>query len=254
MNTDNKKDSAVETITTFKGFDKDLRCRDYQFEIGKTYAHEGEVKACAGGFHACEFPLDVFRYYSPTVSRFAVVEQSGDLSRHEMDSKVASRSITVKAEIGIPELVKASIEWVWKRAEVAADDKASQCASGYGSNLAASGNYSNLAASGYGSNLAASGYGSNLAASGDGSKLAASGYGSNLAASGYGSNLAASGKDSTIACAASDCRFKAAEGGAIAAAYHDGKRTRFAVAYVGEGIKADTWYRLSDAGEFVECE
>ena len=113
-----------------------------------------------------------------------------------------------------------------------------------GSRLAASGNGSTLAASGYDSTLAASGYGSRLAASGYGSRLAASGYGSTLAASGYGSTLAASGYGS---------KFILGENGCAAIAYWDGKRTRFAIAYVGENVEAGKWYRANERGEFVEC-
>jgi hypothetical protein len=109
---------------------------------------------------------------------------------------------------------------------------------------------SRLAASGYDSRLAASGYASRLAASGDDSRLAASGNASQLAASGYASRLAASGNDSVAVSAGRCSRAKAGKNGAIALTWHDGSRPRIAVGYVGEnGIEADTWYQVNDAGE-----
>ena len=100
-----------ETIKSYKGFDKDLKCRGFQYEIGKEY-EEPEANVCRAGFHACERPLDVFNHYGPVNSRFCEVEQSGELSRDTDDSKVASTKIKIGAEIGIPGLVKAQIEWV----------------------------------------------------------------------------------------------------------------------------------------------
>ena len=104
-----------ETIVAYKGFDKDLKCRGFQYEVGKEYA-EPDAKACEKGFHACEMPLDVLSYYEPgKQSRYCVVEQSGVISKHSDDTKVASSKIKIGAEIGIPGLVKAQIEYVKSR-------------------------------------------------------------------------------------------------------------------------------------------
>ncbi|SCC65533.1 DUF7666 domain-containing protein, partial [Kosakonia oryziphila] len=112
-----------EIITAYKGFNVDMTCRGYQFEIGKTYNHEGKVKACASGFHSCENPLDVFGYYSPSGSRFCEVEVSGDISRHSDDTKIASATITIKAEISIHEMVKRAIDWVWSKVDKSLDQQ-----------------------------------------------------------------------------------------------------------------------------------
>ena len=95
----------------YKGFDKDLKCRGFQYEIGKEYECAAAV-ACETGFHACERPLDVFPYYPPASSRYCEVEQSGEMDASSDDSKVASTKIKIGAEIGIPGLVKAQIEYV----------------------------------------------------------------------------------------------------------------------------------------------
>ena len=104
----------ADKIKAYKGFNKDLTCRDFQYEVGKTY-EETEAQACTRGFHACECPLDVFGYYPPATSRYCEVEQSGQLSRDGQDSKVASSVIKIGAEIGVPGLVKAQIEYVKSR-------------------------------------------------------------------------------------------------------------------------------------------
>ena len=187
-------------MISYKGFDKDLSCLGFQFEIGKTYTHEGPVVVCDSGFHACENPWDVLSYYPFTDSRFCVVEQSGEIQRHGDDSKIASASITISTELKLPEFVKTCVNWLIKACSADAED-----ASGNHSRLAASGNYSRLAASG----------------------------------------------DDSLVMGAYNSRAKAAQNGAIALAWHDGTRPRIAVGYVGEGLEADTWYRLDDNGAFV---
>ena len=100
---------------TYKGFDSSLKCRGFQYQVGETYEHEGEVKTCSGGFHACEYPLDVFGYYPPSGSRFAEVEQDGEISSYGGDSKVASKRITIKAEISIAGLINAALDYTFSR-------------------------------------------------------------------------------------------------------------------------------------------
>lgn len=119
-----------QVITTYKGFDSDLKCRGFQYAVGKTYEHEGEVEARKGGFHACEHPLNVFDYYAPSGNRFAMVEQSGVLIRHDDDTKVASSRISIKAEIGIAGLVKAAVEYVSSRC-LPIDPESPASATGY---------------------------------------------------------------------------------------------------------------------------
>ena len=222
--------AQTEVITAIKGFDKNLQCRGYQFEIGKTHMHEGEVEACSSGFHSCENPLDVLNYYplisdDGSLNRFASVKASGTISRHDGDSKIASASLLVEVELKLPEFISAAITWI--KAACKTEE------------------------------TAASGHSSQLAASGDYSKLAASGRSSQLAASGDSSKLAASG-DSSIVCAASaNCKASAGNNGCIVLTrwVESEKRYRASVAYVGEnGIKPNVFYELDATGEFVECE
>ena len=236
-------------ITAYKAFEKNMQCRGYQFEVGKTYEHSGEVEACSSGFHACENPLDVWNYY-PLDSRYAVVELDGEISRHDDDSKIAAARITISAEIALPQIISDGVAYLMGLCK---DAIANQNGSGNRSKLAASGDRSKLAASGDDSQLAASGNRSQLAASGDDSQLAASGDYSKLAASGDDSKLAASGENCVCVSASTGSTARAGVGGAIALTYHDGNRYRIAVAYVSEnGIKPNVDYCVNDSGEFVK--
>ena len=275
----------AKPVLYYKGMDENFKCRGFQFEVGKTYKHDGEVEVCSSGFHSCSNPWDVLNYYDVT-SRFALVEVVGETATHSGDTKIASSEITIKKELKLPEFIDYCISFIknsgMPHASIALENDSNLAASGYGSKLAASGYDSNLAASGYDSNLAASGYGSKLAASGSGSKLAASGRYSNLAASGHYSNLAASGNGSSLAASGNGSSLAALGYGNNLAASGDNsiavcvgtkgkvkgglncalaltrwveseKRYRITTAYVGEdGIKADTWYSLNNDGKFIE--
>ena len=214
-------------IHAFKAFDKNLKCRDFQYEIGKTYTHDGEVDICNSGFHSCKNPLDVWNY-CPLDSRFCEVVASGEISRNgDGDTKIASAEIKITAEIFMPDIIARGIEWIF--------DQAKDIDSGYRSRIAASGD---------GSRLAASGDDSQIAASGDGSQIAASGYRSRIAASGDGSIAMSAGINSFAS---------AGKNGCIVLTRWDGERYRAHVAYVGEnGIKENTLYTLNNSGEFIE--
>ncbi len=106
-----------EIIDGIKGFGLDWKCREFQFELGATYQHDGPVKACNSGFHAISgYPLEVFDYYPPGVSRYAEVKQSGTLARHADDSKVASATITIGVEVHLHDLIQRAVKWVFDRA------------------------------------------------------------------------------------------------------------------------------------------
>ena len=99
-------------MKAYKGFTKDMKCRDFQYEEGKEYVHDGQVNVCNSGFHACESPLDCFKYYSPSESVYHEVEINGDVSKSNDDSKVAGSKIKVGAQLNIFGLVKAQFEYV----------------------------------------------------------------------------------------------------------------------------------------------
>ena len=136
--------------TMYKGFDKDLKCRGYQYEEGKEYIHEGEVKACEGGFHACENPFDVFDFYAPNeFHRFCEVEGSG--KEDKQDKKSSFEKIKIVAEIGLGGLIKAGVKFCLDRVKWADESSATGDYSG----ASATGNCSGASATGYKSGASA---------------------------------------------------------------------------------------------------
>jgi hypothetical protein len=230
------KAAPEASITTFKGFGSDWKCRDFQYAVGESYEHKGAAVACASGFHACEYPLDVFNYYPPAGSKFAVVQQAGTLSRHDGDSKVASSKITISAELNLAGLIKAAIEYTTSRCKPV--DPASP-ASATGTRGAASATGDQGAASATGTRGAASATGTRGAASATGDQGAASATGDQGAAmaSGYGGSA------------------KGTDGNALFLVFRDDyyKIIHAKAAIVGrDGIKPDTYYTLNASGDFVE--
>ena len=204
-------------IAAYKGFNQDLKCRDFQYEIGKTYKHKGDVSVCNSGFHACENPLAVFEHYPPT-SRFAIVKCAGKISKDINDKKIACEELTVEAEIWLPELISEAVEWIRSRVDL--ENK-------------------------------------KISNTGDGSVASNTGDGSVASNTGHRSAAEVSGLQSVACALGAESKAKAAAGGAIVCVYRndDDDLIHIRAAKVGDdGIKADTWYMLDDTGEFVECE
>jgi hypothetical protein len=99
-------------IKSYKGFDKNLRCRGFQYKIGGIYEMDGKIKMCNRGFHACESPFDVFDYYTMIDSRFCEVEQDGNISKEDRGTKICSSKIKIKAELKLADMINLGVEWL----------------------------------------------------------------------------------------------------------------------------------------------
>lgn len=106
-------------IIGYKGFDKDFKCRDFQYEKGKQYTHKGNIKLCDSGFHFCEYPLDIFGYYAPASSRFAKVEADGVTDETSGDSKRVAKKLKITTELKLDSLVKASVKFILDKVDFA---------------------------------------------------------------------------------------------------------------------------------------
>ena len=103
---------SENVITSYKGFDKNMKCRGFQYEVGKEYEMDGEVKCCNQGFHACKSPMEVWDYYDMFDSRYAEVEQSGKIDAGENSTKVCSSRIKIKAELKLADIINIGVEWL----------------------------------------------------------------------------------------------------------------------------------------------
>jgi len=180
-------------VKSYKGFNKDMTCSGFQYEEGKEYEEES-VEVCDHGFHACEYPLDCLNYYSPNESVYHEVEQSGEIQKHNDDTKVASTKIKIGAEISIAGLVKAAIEYTVKRVnkEAESDENhgASSATGDYGAS-SATGDYGASSATGDCGASSATGDCGASSATGNCGASSATGYkGASSATGDYGASSA----------------------------------------------------------------
>ena len=275
-----------EIIKSYKGFNKDMTCKDKQYEVGKDY-EEDKAVACECGMHACEYPLDCFKYYPPSKSVYCEVEQSGDISRHDDDSKIASTKMHIGAQLNIAGIVNAAIKYTKEKVETTCIESKAATAGNYG---AATAGNRGAATAGYRGAATAGDCGA--ATAGDCGAATAGNYGAatagdyGAATAGYrgvatagdcgaataGNNGAATAGD--YGTATSQGKSSTGENGLSVARGIGGKvkgglgsvlviaeETEYsykisswkAVVVDGVNIKADTWYTLKD-GELVETE
>ncbi|PUO10559.1 hypothetical protein DAX86_25140 [Salmonella enterica subsp. enterica] len=177
----------TKEIVTFKGFNKDLKCRGFQFAIGETFHHDGKVEACGSGFHACECPFDVFSYYPPAESRYAETISFGITDSEEGgDTKIASSSITIKDELTLPQFIQRGIEWIWSKIDKSLEQQI-MC----GNRSAATNTGDQSAATNTGNRSAATNTGDWSAATNTGGRSAATNTGDRSAATNTGYQSAA---------------------------------------------------------------
>ena len=266
-----------ETIKGYKGFNPDMTCRGFQYEVGKEYETK-KAKACEEGFHFCEYPLDVLSFYEPStekgMNRFCEIEGSGDFDKSESD-KVACTKIKIKAEIGIIGLVNAAVEYIkskvdWKdnkesntgdqSAATNTGDKSAATNTGYQSAATNTGNYS--AATNTGNYSAATNTGYQSAATNTGNYSAATNTGTQSAATntGYQSAAEVTGKESVAIVTGKDSKARGTIGnwlvlterGEWNGGYYPIKEVR-AFKVDGIEIKENVFYKLVD-GKAIECE
>ena len=278
-----------ESIKTYKGFNKDMTCRGFQYEEGKQYEEES-VEVCDHGFHACEYPLDCLYYYSPNESVYHEVEQSGEIQKHNDDTKVASTKIKIGAEISIAGLVKAAIEYTVKRvnkdaesdekhgASSATGDYGASSATGYKGASSATGDCGASSATGYkgassatgdcGASSATGDYGAS-SATGDCGASSATGNCGASSATGYKGASSAEDKDSVAVAWGYKSKAKGVIGSFLVFAdweytgseddpkYDRNNQSAWVlngakmVQVDGENIKPNTWYTIEN-GEIAE--
>ena len=257
-------------ITSYKGFDKNMKCRGFQYEVGKEYEMDGEVKCCNRGFHACKSPMEVWDYYDMLDSRYAEVEQSGKIDAEENSTKVCSSRIKIKAELKLDDIINIGVEWlkdITSPSKVKADgvlndngNRRKQIgSSGDSAKIGSSGDYAQIGSSGDSAKIGSSGDYAQIGSSGDYAQIGSSGDSAKIGSSGDYAQIDSTGEDSVIMCAGNSSRAKAKVGSWITLAewkWSDEKKRDVPVCvkteYVdGDNIKADTWYQLKNR-KFVE--
>ena len=234
-----------EIINGYKGFDKDLKCRSFQYEVGKKYEQEGKIKCCDNGFHFCENPFYVFGYYPPNNSRYCEVEGSGEIDKDNCDSKVATSKINIGVEIGLRGIIDAGLKFIFNKVK-------------WNKENSATGDYSGASATGDYSGASATGYYSGASATGDYSGASATGNCSGASATGYKSGASA-GKGSIALATGMLAKAKGKIGAWIVVSECEEIKGDYFIkdvkcAFVdGEKIKEDVYYILEN-GEFKESE
>ena len=193
-----------EKIIAYKGFNKDLTCRGFQYEVGKEYIEE-KVSICNSGFHACENPFDVLDFYGDALNnRFCKVEQSGLIEKD--DKKQVSSKIKVVAEIGFAGLFKAGVEWIKEitnpthviKETLGNNDENKIGSSGDSARIGSSGDSAQIGSSGNSARIGSSGYYAQIGSSGDSAQIGSSGYYARIGSSGDSAQIGSSGDSARI--------------------------------------------------------
>ncbi len=202
-----------KVITSYKAFGKNMQCLNFQYEVGKEYEMDGEIKCCTRGFHACKSPMEVWDYYDMLNSRYAEVEQSGKIEKEENSTKVCSSRIKIKAELKLADIINIGVEWlkdITSPSKVKADgalndngdrrkqigssgDSAKIGSSGDSAKIGSSGDYAHIGSSGDYAHIGSSGDSTKIGSSGDSAKIGSSGDSTKIGSSGDSAKIDSSG-------------------------------------------------------------
>lgn len=194
-----EKKISENVVVAYKGFDENLCCRGFQYEVGKEYVHEGVIKYCENGFHACTNPFDVLHYYTASGrNRFCIVEQSGSIRiNNSRDTKQSSSKIKIKAEIGMIGLFKAAIEWIREKTNpmpiIEETKDKNDGSSGDNAQIGSSGGFTQIGSSGNDARIGSSGYSAHIGSSGDSAQIGSSGDSAHIGSSGGYAQIGSSG-------------------------------------------------------------
>ena len=183
-----------KVITSYKAFDKNMQCHDFQFEVGKEYEMDGEIECGKRGFHACKNPLELWDYYKMLKSRFAEVEQSGKIDKDGKSTKVCSSHIKIKAELKLADIINIGIEWLknvtspskYKKDGVLDD-------SGHYAQIGSSGDCAQIGSSGDCAQIGSCGHGAQIGSCGDYAKIGSCGLCTHIGSSGHCAQIGSSG-------------------------------------------------------------
>ena len=253
-------------IKAYKGFNKDMTCRGFQFKEGESY-EEPEAKLCESGFHACLNPLDCWSYYDFMNSEFHEVEMDDVSDERNNDTKVCAKKIKIGAKLDIRDIISASIEFVHDSVKDVFNTNnkdngyAAQIgSSGDAAKIGSSGRYAQIGSSGDAAQIGSSGYDAKIGSSGDDAQIGSSGRYAKIGSSGDDAKIICEADHAVVVCAGKRARIKAPIGTWITLSEYgkyDGQGypcTCVKSAKIdGETLKPDTWYKLEN-GEFVECE
>jgi len=200
---------SKKVITSYKAFDKNMQCRGFQYEVGKEYEMDGEIKCCNRGFHACKSPIEVWNYYDMLNSRYAEVEQSGKIEKEENSTKVCSSHIKIKAELKLADIINIGVEWlkdITSPSKVKADgvlndngDRRKQIgSSGDYAKIGSSGDYAKIGSSGNSAQIGSSGNYAQIGSSGDYAQIGSSGNYAQIGSSGNYAKIGSSGNYAQI--------------------------------------------------------
>ena len=241
---------SENVITSYKGFDKNMECLGFKYEVGKEYEMDGEIKCCNRGFHACKSPIEVWDYYDMLNSRFAEVEQSGKIDEEEKSTKICSSRIKIKAELKLADIINIGVEWLkditspskikedgvlndngYRRkqigssgyyakigssgdsAKIGSSGKSAKIgSSGKSAQIGSSGDYAQIGSSGDSAKIGSSGDYAQIGSSGDYAQIGSSGDSAKIGSSGNSAQIDSTGEDSVIMCAGNESKAKAKVG------------------------------------------